>query len=296
MSTPSATCWRAPPPTSARPWSAPSPTASRSSGFSPHDDTQDEAGATAAWRFFQDRRLARVANYAHGRAVGLGDAYLVVWPDKAGRAHVYAHGGDCLVARYDPEDPDTLTVAARLWEEPPSVAYGRRFRLTLYYADRVERYISGPNTASLPTRADAFEPYAEAGEPWRVANPWGRVPVFPLPFEGGPGLCGHSALAEVVPLQDQLNKAVIDRAVAQEFGAWPQRWAIGLEPDQARNSDGSLKYDASGNPVMAPLPFQVGIDRLITLAAPMPNSASSTRPTSGPTPRRSCPSSISSPP
>jgi hypothetical protein len=225
-------------------------------GFSPHDDTQDEASATAAWQFYQDRRLARVANYAHGRAVGLGDAYLVVWPDRAGKAHVYAHGGECLVARHDPEDPETIQVAARLWEEPPTREYGHRFRLTLYYADRVERYISGPNTVSLPTRADAFIPYVEPGQPATVRNPWGRVPVFPLAFEGGPGMCGHSALVEVVPLQDQLNKAVIDRAVAQEFGAWPQRYAIGLEPD----------YDADGNPL--PRPVKFGVDRLVTIANP----------------------------
>ena len=224
-------------------------------GFSPRDDTTDEAGAREGWRFWQDRRLARVANWAHGLAVGLGDAYLHVWPDEAGRAQVYAHGGDAFVARYDPEHPASPAFAARLWAEEPTRDQGRRYRLNLYYADRIERYRSGPAAAGVPTNADAFAGVAGEGQPWRVANPWGLVPVFPLVFEGGPGRGGRSALAEVIPLQDQLNKSIIDRAVAMEFGAWPQRYAIGLEPEQATDSAGNLLYHADGTPKWAPLPF-----------------------------------------
>lgn len=219
-------------------------------GFSPHSNSGDEKSAEAAWSFYQDRRLARVANYAHGRAATLGDAALVVWPDKTGRARLYAHGGDAVAARYDDEEPDLPNLGARLWQD------GDRYRLTLYYADRVERYATNESTHTLPSSADAFTPYREDGEPWPVRNPWGRVPVFPLAFEGGPGLCGRSVLTEVVPLQDQLNKAVIDRAVAQEFGAWPQRWAVGLEPD----------YDENGKPL--PFPLMMGINRLLTAANP----------------------------
>jgi hypothetical protein len=233
----------------------------RLTGFSPHPDDGNEATAAAAWGLYQERRLTKTFNYVFGQAVGLGDAYVRVWPDKTGRAQFTAFRGDQIVVRYANDEgaitlrdgaaveyagakPGELECAAQLWQE------GSQYSLLLYYSDRLSYYQTKPNTTTLPDKAAAFSPVRE------VANTYGRVPLFPFPFEGGPGQYGTSILAPVVPLQDLYNKTLVDREVAAEFAAWPQRYAIGLEPD----------YDANGKAI--PLPYKVGIDRMLTVANP----------------------------
>jgi len=59
-------------------------------------------------------------------------------------------------------------------------------------------------------------------------NPYGRVPVFHFPNRRVYDY-GISDLADVIPIQDALNKALMDMLVAMEFGAFKQRWVTGIE-------------------------------------------------------------------
>jgi len=68
------------------------------------------------------------------------------------------------------------------------------------------------------------------GETWPLHNPVGIVPIVPL--FNNPRLTdtdGRSELADVIPIQDWLNKIVADVIVQTEFAAYPQRWATGIE-------------------------------------------------------------------
>jgi uncharacterized protein (UPF0305 family) len=65
-----------------------------------------------------------------------------------------------------------------------------------------------------------------------ILNTYGRVPVFHLANNAGCGEFGHSELESVVPLQDALNKAFMDKLVSMEFDSFRQRWATGLEPEK----------------------------------------------------------------
>jgi hypothetical protein len=203
----------------------------------------------AAWDLWKDQRLQRYANPLHNEAAAVGLAYILVWPDSDGVPRLYPHTALEMVHRVDAELRDVLTLAAKVW------AKGKKTRLNLYYADRIERYITAQDTTGT-LEARQFVPYEDEATNDVVPNDYGRVPVFPLLFD--PDLKGNgcSVLHDVIPLQDALNTTIQNMLVAGEFAAYPQRYLLGIEPE----------LDDLGNAL--PVPFKAGIDRLLTVANP----------------------------
>lgn len=223
-------------------------------GFEPHDTegaTQERktvpAEVAAARQLWQDMRMDRHENKIYTEAVATGDAYLFIWPDplEATRPIAYPQRADQVVMRYDQERPDLPNLAAKLWRQ------GKRFYLTLYYADRIEKYVTRTDGDQVPEKAEAFEPRDVPGEAWPVPNPYGRVPMFHFAFEGGIGECGKAELRDIIPLQDALNKSLADLVVASEFSAFRQKWAIGVTGDDDESAA-----------------IMTAMDRLLTVANP----------------------------
>lgn len=209
----------------------------------PADDL--EGTAEALRRIWQLNRMATRSAKIHNEAVKNGDAYAVVWPDAQGKPAIYPHRGSSCAAGYDDENPDKIIWAAKHWK-----TRDKRTRLNLLFADRIERYISAKPTESVLPEAKSFVPYAgEDGGPPVIHNPYGVVPVFHFANNPGIGIFGRSELDPAIPIQDGLNKCVLDMLVAMEFSAFRQRWVTGIE----------VKYDSAGQAIP---PFKAGVDRI----------------------------------
>lgn len=210
----------------------------------------------------------------HKNSLKDGDAFVIVWPDQeTGAARWYIQRGDRMAARYKTEPQGDLECAAKMW---PVEDYGKRaedtkrkYRLNIYYPDRIERFISEKETeyADIPEKAEKWEEFKPAGMeedddegPAEVssviANPFLVVPVFPFPNNADLGAYGRSELRDVIPLQDALNKSVANMLVAGEFVAWPQRFIIGIEVD----------VDESGQPTGREQ--KSALDRIMTIGNP----------------------------
>lgn len=207
------------------------------------------AAATAIWRA---NRMDRRAGETHSEALRSGDAFVIVWPDAKDVPRLYPQAAQLCTVTYDADAPGTISQAAKLWHD----AVRKLWRLTLYYPDRLEKYAYAAQTADFPASADAFQPYAVEGEEWPLPNPYGRTPIFHFANNAPTGQLGRSELADVIPLQDGLNKSVTDMLVAMEFVALPQRWVTGLEVDLD---------ETTGRPVA---PFVPGADRIWSVTAP----------------------------
>jgi len=216
-------------------------------GFAVVSGPEDAAGD--AWAIWAANRMDQRAGEVHKEALTAGDAYVIVWPDADGNPILYPQDAVNVTVRYDPEMPGRLIWAAKCWP----VGDGR-LRLNLYYPDRIEKYVTRSKTESLPDSSNGFEPFEVPGEVWPLLNPYGRVPVFHFANDAGIGRWGRSELADVVPLQDALNKAIADMLVAMEYVALPQRWATGLEVEID---------EATGKPRA---PFIPGADRVWAVA------------------------------
>lgn len=187
------------------------------------------------WR--RNRLLVR-ANQVHLDALIEGDSYVIVWPNAQDDDFptFYPNQATSIVIDYDQEQPGYIVRAAKARPDDD-----KRYRLTLYFRDRIEKYITqhAITSGGLPDRANTFIRFQPPTDStWPLDNQYDKVPVFHFANRAGIGMPGCSEMKEAIPVQDALNKSVADMLVAGEFYGVPQRWAIGLEdeltPEQAK--------------------------------------------------------------
>lgn len=233
----------------------------QSAGFSPSMSTEERAEARTLnqniARIWHDNAMGTRAGELHKEAVKNGDAYAIVWPNEKGEVTIYPnHAASCTVV-YDEESPGKIRWAAKYWKTST-----KHTRINLFYPDRIEKYISAKESDLWLPDAKEFVPVVqsarfsvsnmnrkEQAKACTLNNPFGVVPVFHFANNADVGRCGISELEAAIPVQDGLNKSVLDMLVAMEFCAYRQRWAAGIE----------IEYDADGKPME---PFTAGIDHL----------------------------------
>ncbi len=155
----------------------------------------------------------------HEDLIVTGESFIIAWPGDDEEAHMpqaYHNPSINCHAHYDPANPRRMLYAAKWWRTEDE-----HVRLTLYYADRLEHYVTANKAdvgSMLTHRSFAPLPGREV-EP----NPTGRIPVFHFRSNARRP---RSQIEHVLSLQDALNKLFADMMVAAEYGAFPQRWAI----------------------------------------------------------------------
>lgn len=202
--------------------------------------------AALAWEIWQANRMGVRSGEIHKECLKCGDSYVIVWPDSQGKAAIYAqHATQCTVM-YEEEIPGRIKWAAKRWTSD-DVQY-----INIFYADRIEKYRTRKQSnGSLPGRAAVTFPVN--GKDFEVVeiveNPFETIPVFHFANNSDIGAFGRSELIAAIPIQDALNKSVLDMMVAMEFQAYRQRWASGIE----------IEYNNDGQPIP---PFQAGVSHL----------------------------------
>lgn len=223
-------------------------------GFGTEGRQQDgvavDSPAAQAWALWKANRMDEQSAIVHTEALACGDAYLIAWTDSDGNPRLYPNPARRVVVVTDDERPELALWAAKVWPLDDG-----RVRATLYYPDRIEKYVTRAKSSSaLPDKPSIFQEYEVEGESWPLPNPYGRVPVFHFANNRGMHGWGRSELEPVIPLQDGLNKSIADMLVAAEFLALPQRYAIGLE----------VETDPTTGKAKAP--FSPGADRIWAVA------------------------------
>lgn len=173
-----------------------------------------------------DRLQVRV----HENAVGLGDAFVIVEWDEPERRVKLAYNDPSLVRiSYDPEDADRMLLASKRWTVSDD-GQNESVRLNVYHPDRIERYIRNGTIGGGSWRQFRDDVHPEWPIDWTDSEglPLG-IPVIHFPNNDRGGAYGRSEIADVVPLQDALNKAVVDVVRVMDAQGWPQRYALGID-------------------------------------------------------------------
>lgn len=227
-------------------------------GFGVRSEERDRSRTLSAdvneiWRA---NRMAIRAGEVHKEALKNGDAYVIVWPAADGTVQIFPNSAETCTVGYDEEMPGRVKWAAKYWR-----TRDKRTRLNLFFPDRIEKFISKDAQDGFLPNAESFTPTVESArsiasknaeerdESRTLNNPFGVVPVFHFANNADIGSFDVSELEPAIPVQDGLNKAVLDMLVAMEVCAYRQRWAAGIE----------IQYDKDGN---AAAPFKAGIDHL----------------------------------
>lgn len=170
-----------------------------------------------AWQLWKKSKMPLHSGKIHREAFKTGDAYVIVWTDKTGAARIYPQLASNITVWKDSETGEIIK-AAKMWLD------GKFYKLTLYYADRIEKYI-----AALENDTASFIQREVDGESFPLVHDFGRVPVFHFTYDEELDDKGNSILADVIPLNDTLNKSWADIIGAQEENMRRRRYVAGMQ-------------------------------------------------------------------
>ena len=190
-------------------------------------ESDDENVGAWTWDLWQDNRMDATQVIVHTEAIMKGDAYVLVsWDEAKGTPRIDYQDAHMIIPHYDPTTR-VMDWASKKWSWIPNIGEEALTRLNLYYADRVEKYVvSGGNWQRFQEEGDLSWPV-----PWidGSGDPLG-VPL--IHFRNRPlgGDFGISELENVIPMQDLLNKTLIDLVQILDTQAFSRPWTVGVNP------------------------------------------------------------------
>lgn len=195
----------------------------------------------------------------HRRAGEFGDAYVIVWPsDEVAednpdmqqedyddeqqldfqQVDIFYNSPKTTRIVYDTENPLRKKFAIKKWTMPAQLGIKAKppTRVNLYYPDRIEKYVTTPNSKGN-NRRDWIQFRDEDDEGWPVAVPYGEIPVFHfrtgLPY-------GDPEHRPAYGPQDAINKLIITHAATIDYYGFPQRYLLS---DAQHGSDELADFD-----------------------------------------------------
>ena len=194
-------------------------------------DTEDEDFGEWAWEMWQKNRMDYTQVVVHTEAIMLGDSYLLCDWDAARERPRWTHQmPEMIIPHYDEVSRDIDWVSKK-WLQHPNIGEDPETRLNLYYADRVEKYVArGGVWAKHQDDEDEAWPV-----PWldKAGAPLG-VPIIHFRNRPMGADFGQSEIINVIPMQDLLNKSLIDLTMILDTLAFPQRYTLNVNHNSSR--------------------------------------------------------------
>ena len=207
----------------------------------------DQEGDTDAWKIWQANGLDADSQLAHTESLINGVSFALVWYGDDDIPEITIESPEQVIVAYEPGSRRARRAALKKWVD------GDEVFATLYMRDFLWKFQAKAASGSSAATT-GWERREEPNESWPLPNPLGVVPVIPI--VNRPRLLprhtteGDSEIADVIPLQDAVNKILLDMLVASEFGAFRQRWVTGL--DIPTDPETNLPIE----------PFKPAVDRL----------------------------------
>lgn len=214
-------------------------------GFRIGDNTDADA---ATWDIWQASNFDNDSDQAILEALITGQSYVLVAPNPNVERlpFLFAEHPSQAIVAYEPGSGRRKRAAGlKVWADD----WTGRWMATLYLPGEIYKFQSVNAKATTGASGVNWEPREVPGEPWPAPNPLGEVPLVELPNNPRLLTGGVSEIADVTAVQDRICKTLADRLMTQDFGAFPQKWAIGF-PDT----------DGDGNPNV----IDTGRNRLVT--------------------------------
>lgn len=182
-------------------------------------------------RMWQANQLDARSQLGHLDSLITRESAVTVWPDTEDTPRIdIEHPSEVIVAT-DSSNPHRRLAALKHWTDE----WTGEELATVHLPDNVYKFRRQRRTSAqlqVITRPGNREEWVNRevdGEPWPLPNPLETVSVVPLP--NAPRLLkpGRSEIADVIPLQNAVNKLVTDMLVSAELGAMPGRWVSGWQ-------------------------------------------------------------------
>lgn len=210
------------------------------------ESTNDNLSKWAWDNVWLPNRLDAGQKAIHNQAIVKGDAFaLVEWDEEENRPMVTSQPAEMIRIFYS-ESTRRPEMASKKWIWTPEIGHQTRARMNLYYPDRVEKYVQAGHS---------WVKFIVEGEEWPLPllMPDGTPVGIPLiHFKNGVTDLdyGFSELIDVLPLQDILNKLLLDLVQIDDTLAFGQRWTLDINHGRSKIDivPGSVQeFHGSGN-------------------------------------------------
>jgi len=182
------------------------------------------SGMSGAWDLFEYSDLDQLSSDAHRSALLYGWCPILCWTDATGKPRATVESPKQVCVARDPVSRDIVKAAKRVRTKDATLVW-------VYYPDRVESWKS-----NSPSSGNTGFVLVET-----VPHSLGVCPIVAVGHEDE-----QSVIADLLTIQDGINKLLSDMLVASEYAGRPRRFASGIELTQAP------KLDAEGNVVTDP--------------------------------------------
>ena len=201
-------------------------------------DAGEQGEVLAQW--WAVNRMDANQDDTHTEAIRDGDSYVMVgWDNVKNVPKFYPHmaydGRDGMHVVYDTETSE-IAFAVKRWLIEGGLDAGYKRRMNIYTPDRILRYHSNQEEEDghwILFQTDLWE--AQDGSPL-------GVPIVHFKNRGRGYSYGQSELEQAIPMQNALNKTVIDLLAAADTTAFRVLYMIGADPSGLEISPGGWVY------------------------------------------------------
>jgi hypothetical protein len=206
------------------------------------------AGDMPTWDIWQANNLDASSDQVLLEAAIGGCSFLLVAPPEPDGDYplIYAEHPTQATVEYQPGSGRRRRAAGlKVWQDD----WSDLRMATLYLPDAIYKFQAPKPKYGASVSDPEWKPREVRGEPWPAPNPLKEVPLVEVANNPRMLTGGVSELADVISIQDRVNKTLADRLMTQDFGAFPQKWAKGYP-----------EHDADGNANR----IDIGRDRMVT--------------------------------
>lgn len=203
--------------------------------------TDEDAEAVLLWDWWQANRMDALQGIVHNATIQDGDTYVIVGWDNEKKIPTITYepaynGTEGVKIIYSKNRRGTPAYAFKRWEGDSGLD-----RLNLYYPNRIEKFIKVDQGSWSHFIGDDDTPTWPL--PW-VDGQNGSlgIPIIHYKNKDRGKNFGSSELVNVIPLQNALNKAIIDLVAAADTTGFRIYWMIGDDPDGLELIPGSWVY------------------------------------------------------
>jgi hypothetical protein len=176
-------------------------------------------------------RMDGLQGVIHTDTIMVGDSYIICDWDIENERPRWTHNlAEQIVPHYN-EVTRKIDWASKKWIQYPRLGEEPETRLNIYYPDKVEKYVA---------RGGVWAPFTDEEDeewptPWlgRTNEPLG-VPIVHFKNKPLSEDFGVSEISNIIPMQDLLNKTLIDLVMVLDTLAFPQRYTVDIDHNSSR--------------------------------------------------------------
>lgn len=223
--------------------------------------------AETVWTEINNNNRSYVEGELYNGALVETRSTLFVWPETDGETITGVRldpvKADKVYVAFENGDPRRPIRATKVWQTNSGRIHATLYTKTNIYKFESSYSVEEINKVALQgrripeTMTRIWSRREVEGESWPLPNPYGEIPIVEFPNKNY-----KSEVKSVIPIQDGLNKALINMFVTMEYDAFRQKYMVTSNdpPDGGwKNTPGHVwQIEPETNFDGNPLPVQIG--------------------------------------